>query len=61
MGVFCVIYVLWIQKLKKPMITIKDMTENWPYCGFQGLLQAEKMASCQEQSAHTLLVILHGK
>ena len=37
------------------------MTENWPYCGFQGLLQAEKMASCQEQSAHTLLVILHGK
>ena len=57
---FCAIHIVWIQEMKEPMTTIKVMTENWAYCGFQGWLQTEKMVTCQEQST-LLLVILHGK
>ena len=32
---FRAIHLVWIQKLKQPMITIKVMAENGAYCGFQ--------------------------
>ena len=31
-------HLVWIQKLKQPIITIKVMTENRVGCGFQGRL-----------------------
>ena len=58
---FCVIYLVWIQKLKQPMITVKVMTENWSYCGFQGCLQTEKNSGLLRTEHTLLLVILHGK
>ena len=32
---FCTIHLVWIHKLKQPIINIKVMTENRAYCGFQ--------------------------
>ena len=49
------IYLVWIQKLKQPMITIKVMTENWTYYGFQGWLQTEKMFTSRKQSTRMII------
>ena len=42
---FCVICLVWIQKLKQPMISIKVMAKNLAYCGFQRQLCTEKMTT----------------
>ena len=50
--VFCAIHLVWIQKLNQAMVTTKVTIENQTYCGFQGWLQTEKMATCREQRTH---------
>ena len=57
---FHAIHLVWIQKLKQPMIFIKVMTENRAYCGFQGWLQVKEWKLTKKR-AHTLLVTLHYK
>ena len=49
------IYLVWIQKLKQPMITIKVLTENRTYYDFQGCLQTEKMSTSGQQSTHMII------
>ena len=58
---FCAFHLVWIQKLKQPVITMKVMTENQPYCGFQRWEQAAKWWPT-ENRVHTLLLVeLLGK
>ena len=51
------IYPVFIQKLKQPLITVKVITENRAYWGFQEWPQIKKMATSLEQSTHIISCI----